>query len=147
MGCDIHVMLEKQNKNTKEWERVLLYRGPVENPEVVDPFNGRNYELFSILAGVRGWQEPLIDPRGLPQDMSDSSKKEIDWWEGGYHTPTWYDMYELITFVERYRDKEGYGCLTDFVQNLNVYFEFVLLYYWAEYVKPNQYRAIIFFDN
>ncbi len=31
---------------------------------------GRDYHLFGLLAGVRGWVKPLVEPRGLPEKNS-----------------------------------------------------------------------------
>ena len=146
MGCDIHVVLERKIED--KWQGVFVYRVTDANAiQKVEPYDGRNYELFSILAGVRGSHEPLIDPRGLPNDMSGATLEIIDWWEGDYHTPTWYDMFELNTFADRYKDNEEYARFIDFVKYLNIYFEYALLWYWSDVIKPNQYRAIIFFDN
>jgi len=65
MGTDIHLFAEKKNSDL-DWEHV-----PVEVP-----YDGRNYKLFSILAGVRNWGGfagcdtgnpliPIAGPRGF----------------------------------------------------------------------------------
>lgn len=59
-------------------------------------YSGRNYELFGILAGVRSFFiEPLIPPRGLPSDMSDTLQDIADHYYE--HTGHWYTLEELIT--------------------------------------------------
>ena len=147
MGCDIHVYIERKIEDQDEWENVSLYRVRDNGIEMVDPYNGRNYELFSILAGVRGWQEPLIAPRGLPSEMNIKTVKEIEWWDEDYHTPTWYDLFELNMFAEKYKDNEDYKSFIFFVDCINTYIEYAVLFYWRDLIKPNQYRVIIFFDN
>ena len=149
MGCDITMYIEK---NTDEvyniWENVSLYRvGKYShNLEKVSPYNGRNYELFSILAGVRGWHEPLIEPRGLPENLSREVEKEERWWEKEYHTPTWYDLKELLLYREMYKDNEDYKVFEDFVGNILYYLELAEEYVWVD-VPPNKYRVIMWFDS
>lgn len=59
MGCDIHCYIEYKNKDSDKdfWQ----YFGGRINP-------GRNYLLFSKLAGVRGGEDaaPKYPPRGMP---------------------------------------------------------------------------------
>lgn len=54
MGCDIHTCL--QVKKGAKWETIAT-----------DIYDGRNYALFSVLAGVRGQEEPIAKPRGYPK--------------------------------------------------------------------------------
>lgn len=56
MGCDIHGVL--QHKEKGQWV----------DKEILDI--DRNYSLFGVLAGVRGFYEvPIDEPRGLPKDF------------------------------------------------------------------------------
>lgn len=57
MGCDIHAYIE-----FRDGDRWSGFAGRV-NP-------GRNYKVFGILAGVRTDGPPVIQPRGVPPDMS-----------------------------------------------------------------------------
>lgn len=57
MGCDIHCYIECKRKDSKYW-----YLFGNMNP-------GRNYTLFSVLAGVRGDESPLYPVRGIPSDL------------------------------------------------------------------------------
>ncbi len=59
MGCDIHVYIEYRRKNDTENNEWFGFGGKI-NP-------GRNYLMFSIMAGVRG-DFILFSPRGLPPD-------------------------------------------------------------------------------
>ena len=148
MGCDIHVYLEKNvDEKYDIWQRVGLYRIDEydKNIKVVDPYNCRNYDLFAILAGVRGQKDALVSPRGLPKNLSQEVEKEEKWWEGGYHTPTWYDLSELYLYRKMYKDKEDYGCLINFVDSIEYYLDFAGEYVYE--VKPNQYRVIMWFDS
>lgn len=59
MGCDINGVLQKREPNTNEWTTFA----PIERF-----FDGRNYLLFGILAGVRdSYVEIISDNRGLPE--------------------------------------------------------------------------------
>ena len=59
-------------------------------------YSGRNYELFGILAGVRDHNNDSIDdPRGLPEDVSEVTKKESDRWDGDGHSHSWLTLKEL----------------------------------------------------
>ena len=74
MGCDIHSAIEVYNGKRWQWLKppLLAALGGVE----VRPawlFTERDYEAFTILAGVRhdiASITPLADPRGLPKDLS-----------------------------------------------------------------------------
>lgn len=112
MGCDIHVTLERYNKESKRWEPLNLYKkNPDDTFEPIPVYDGRNYELFGLLAGVRGSSHffkggygYIVEPRGLPEDMS--SYAQFKWEEGKdedgrvwWHTPTWYDFCELENYA------------------------------------------------
>lgn len=58
MGCDIHIAVEV--KDGGRWRMLDM-------PEI---YNGRNYGLFAILAGVRNCHDikPIDGPRGFPVD-------------------------------------------------------------------------------
>lgn len=117
MGCDIHVFLEKRNKDTNQWESMSLYKKNSDNTyEPIPVYDGRNYELFGLLAGVRGSSHffsggygYIVEPRGLPSDLSPYTQNE---WEKGkdesgrqwWHTPTWYDFCELETYAYLLKD-------------------------------------------
>jgi len=59
-------------------------------------YEGRNYNLFAVLAGVRGYGPPLIEPRGLPDDVSLETLDDYNYWQGDAHTPHWYSLRELL---------------------------------------------------
>ncbi len=109
MGCDIHVYLEKYTSVNGEYKWVNVDHwqlnpdfGSHENEREYDliPFYwGRNYDLFSILAEVRGSYDPIDDPRGLPEDVTDATRKEFERWGRDAHTPSHYTLKELKDYL------------------------------------------------
>jgi hypothetical protein len=100
MGCDIHMLAEKRNKKTKQWEVI----GPVfkdsytASQKSSEPYQGRNYELFAFLADVRNRFEitPIAEQKGWPEDMSKEIKEDlVDYWDSDGHSATWYTVKEL----------------------------------------------------
>lgn len=63
MGCDIHCYIEYREKDRSEWND---FGGRI-NP-------GRNYWMFTAMAGVRGDDIPHIEPRGRLKDMASSAR-------------------------------------------------------------------------
>ena len=57
MGCDIHMYAEVKNTHTNKWEKVgNVFKSDYsfKEDELIDePYEMRNYTLFSVLAGVR----------------------------------------------------------------------------------------------
>lgn len=98
MGCDIHVFCERYNKESKRWENLSLYKKNEGGTfKEVNVYDGRDYQLFGLLAGVRSIINPFVIPRGIPDDLScEVSKKYGD--GEYYHTSTWYDYCELNAY-------------------------------------------------
>ena len=159
MGCDIHVFLEKRNKETNKWEHLTLYKKNYDDKlEPASVFDGRNYYLFGLLAGVRGFVEPLVDPRGIPDDLSDYVAEEWKSWDGDAHTPTWYDFCELDAYERSINSKRNAPAVDDdeyddydYANRGFVYFmgniRCVLDAYWMWYPEPHEVRVIMWFDN
>ena len=103
MGCDIHCNLEYRRNKESDWYDIDLYKkneyfGEDDEPEYwkVSLYNGRSYFLFGLLAGVRNYSvEPISQPRGVPDDVSESIKEYYNKWGDDAHTPSWYTLYEL----------------------------------------------------
>ena len=108
MGADIHLFTEiKKSINSEDkwvnvdnWRYNPYYQEGNNNWErmlsVESIYSGRNYELFGILAGVRNRNNDMIDdPRGLPEDVSEVTKKESDRWDGDGHSHSWLTLREL----------------------------------------------------
>lgn len=93
MGCDIHFFVEY--KRDGAWHSADVWGvGAKRCPARWHRFyEGRRYELFGKLAGVRGDGPALVEPRGLPDNMS----HELAAWtyEDVDHTPSWLTLAEL----------------------------------------------------
>lgn len=59
MGCDIHCYVEYKRKDQDSWRDF----GKRINP-------GRNYWMFGMMAGVRLEVPPVVEPRGIPNDLA-----------------------------------------------------------------------------
>lgn len=127
MGCDIHVHTEKlvnihitgdeyQQKwiNTdwfKQNEEFVMYPEckNVERWETVDPYCGRDYHLFGILADVRYIEDMIhsMGPRrGIPEDADPLTKSQFDEYN---HSPTWFTLKELIKYKIRMKKRKHIG--------------------------------------
>lgn len=150
----MHVLIERKDENGN-WQQVKLYRKDkyTGKLEIVDPYPGRCYDLFSILAGVRGAYDPIKYPTGVPQDMSDDVRKSYEYWEDDMHSATSYDMMELAYWVEKFKNfekddeeaKERYELLKGFYDDMVAYISFVEYFFYLTGV--NQYRVIMWFDS
>jgi hypothetical protein len=113
MGCDIHLYVEA--KHNGKWVNVDEY-------EIVHPdttysykkikypyYDGRNYDLFAILANVRNGHgfagiktgegfNPISEPKGLPVDVSPEVLHEADGWEGDGHSHSWHTVADLFAY-------------------------------------------------
>lgn len=89
MGCDINMHVEC--KHGANWKR--------HNREIYD---GRDYELFGILAGVRGSHTPISYPKGFPFNVSNEVLQDYDSWESVAHSASW------LTFDEIYNSRFDY---------------------------------------
>lgn len=132
MGADIHMMAEKRSRYTdesKEWQPVLAaifessyYRDGEQlsdwnAPYTFQPYEDRNYRLFSVLANVRNGDglTPIAEPRGLPQDIH----KFTDWYLEDVdpidHSATWLTLEEVMAYpwTEIESDWPGHKTLAD----------------------------------
>lgn len=98
MGCDIHMHAEVRGSDGK-WEPVFpksphSYWDEDRYPRVYD---GRNYRLFALLAGVRNdcGVTPIDLPRGKPDDLSEAYESEFDSYFGD-HSFSWLLLGELL---------------------------------------------------
>ena len=95
MGCDIHLLYQKQING--HWQSVRVKN----NPTAVysdGPLEGRNYTIFAFLAGVRNYDaiKPIAEPRGLPSDLNDETFAQEC--EDYGHTPSWLSIDELLKY-------------------------------------------------
>lgn len=107
MGCDIHLYVEKRVNGVwvtaDEWSKTDC--GFV-HKEIYD---GRNYDLFAILADVRNGREfagcytgegfnPIADQRGFPADVCKEVKLEYIRWCGDGHSYSYFTVEELLEY-------------------------------------------------
>jgi len=126
MGCDIHLYTEAQKTvNDKlQWINIDNWRfNPYftdgtdgeQKMEVKNLYRNRNYDLFTLLAGVRDYTgaTPFIaDPRGIPEDASPQTKEEAQRWGGDGHTHSWLTLAEIREFHESGPTKKYTGLIT-----------------------------------
>lgn len=120
MGCDIHMRAEVRNNG--KWELIgEIFKNQYydadkqltdwNKPLVNEPYDGRNYNLFAILANVRNGRgfagvktsdalNYISEPKGYPDDMSEELKKD-DWFsvenvDG--HSASYFNLQELESF-------------------------------------------------
>ena len=75
-------------------------------PKYMFLYNGRNYNLFSMLADVRNGYKcngklymitPISEPRGVPSDASDAYKEYVEEWGVDGHSHSYFTLAELDT--------------------------------------------------
>jgi hypothetical protein len=115
-GTDIHIRLEKINKNG-EWIPLDYYQIREDWEKYKDtcktfPFfpvsiyDSRDFELFGLLAGVASmYPEPIAEARGIPASANKYIKDEYA--VSKYkHTPSWLTLGELRkTWYEHSQDE------------------------------------------
>ena len=104
MGCDIHVYTEFKKEN-KTWVNVdkiiknIYFNGEwlFEDEYCIIPiYDYRNYELFEVLAGVRGNMDDAIHyPKGIPDDISKLTQDQYKHWSLIAHSQSYFTLYEL----------------------------------------------------
>lgn len=146
MGCDIHLFAEvKENKKywqiikpnfpctwcngtgeskitnrkTKEETRKVCYGCKGSNIASYW-YDGRNYDLFGMLANVRNGRgfagvytgegfKPVTDPKGLPEDTNYNIKDKSDMWGLDGHSHSYLTVKELKEYFskEQFTTKSG----------------------------------------
>jgi hypothetical protein len=113
MGCDIHLYVEA--KRNGKWVNVDEYE--IAHPDTTYSYekikypyyDGRNYDLFAILADVRNGHgfagiktgegfNPISEPKGLPVDISLEVLHKADEWEGDGHSHSWHTVADLLAY-------------------------------------------------
>lgn len=64
-------------------------------------YDGRNYDVFAVLADVRNYDgrlKPIDQPRGLPDDVSHEIKQESDNYGIDGHSHQWLDLDEVLNY-------------------------------------------------
>jgi len=141
MGCDIHLYVEKLDRGV--WTFVAPQVGKCPDCEgtgepyhklestrccwscngkglrEIDWYEGRNYTLFGVLAGVRGGEAQIDDPRGVPDNMS-NTVDEIHWAGApDIHSHSWFTLKELLDHNWTQYHDEYQSCEHFVVDTLN----------------------------
>jgi hypothetical protein len=63
-------------------------------------FDGRNYNLFAILANVRNYHNfnPISEPRGIPSDVTEFVSKAYESWGCDAHSASYHTLQQLLDF-------------------------------------------------
>lgn len=163
MGCDIHLYTEtKRTKNGEEywWCADYFTLNPYYHDEAFEDekeyecnelWGGRNYDVFTALAGVRNTGVEMIDkPRGLPDDVSEVIKKFAEEYAQDGHSHSWLTAEELLKY-----DKRNPGIITYLVKavkkrmrevfNFSEFFDGSRKDFYKKYGE--QFRIVFWFDN
>jgi hypothetical protein len=89
MGCDIHVFCENYNQETGLWEPDL----EDDDNDIRSIYVSRNYGLFGTIANVRHEYPWSLDPKGLPDDVTDPIRDYMD--GDDIHSVSYIDKHEL----------------------------------------------------
>ncbi len=150
MGCDVHFYTEvKQPDGTwklfGEFERESEDEGGYLQQKGRSLYDGRNYNLFAILADVRNGRgfagiktgegfNPISEPRGVPDDASAEYKEIVDNWAGDGHSHSHHTLRQLLDYDwTQTTQLQGWTSLKEWVR-------------WAPYWRdrghgPNSYSA------
>lgn len=123
--------MEAQNENT------------LPNIYTCTPYDGRNYNLFGVLAGVRVNKiEPIDYPRDLPEDLSEEIRDEYTYWGSAAHSTSYYYLSELLKSKYRKLDVET---LKDY--GISHFFKDVLDRCVQIADDPKDFRILFWFDS
>ena len=96
MGCDIHMHIEIRYNG--KWVHYAC------------PSIDRNYTLFGIMAGVRGEGPAIVEPKGVPNNMSVVTRLSWEKWGPDAHTASWFNEEEidlLSARLKKLREQSG----------------------------------------
>jgi hypothetical protein len=113
MGCDIHLYVEKLENGVwmpaDQWVPDEDDERKLSVPYGTGFYDGRNYDLFAILANVRNGYGfagcdtgdgfvPIAMPRGLPDGVTPVVKAESDYWDCDGHSHSWLTLAEILAY-------------------------------------------------
>lgn len=106
MGTDITMYIEQNQRirygsDEREWKSREIF---ALNNRRFPVYDGRNYQIFSILAGVRskGNVEPIANPRGIPEDTCEYIKSQMKEVDDYIYTTSYVTLKELLQHYEKY---------------------------------------------
>jgi hypothetical protein len=142
MSTDIFGWVEIQDPEDEIWDGVLN----------AGHFMGQNYPLFAALFGVRDdiGVIPIAAERGLPTNVSDEVKCDIDsWGDSPFWSHTWISWTELGSLVWVDDVKDGVRVKTTFDGKVTIYRDWRLLFelmrQFAEYFGELNVRLVVWF--
>jgi hypothetical protein len=93
MGCDIHAVIEIKHGAVFWWWAAEVH---------ID----RDYQLFTLLAGVRCPDRVIkyIEPRGWPDPCSYRVTHLAEEWEDDGHSASWLTVEECEAVIARWKD-------------------------------------------
>lgn len=114
MGCDIHLFVEAKANGKWGPKDAWEMDTDCEPPALKVPYgkrfyDGRNYNLFSILANVRNGYGfagcktgvgfvPIAMPKGMPDDASEAVAGESESWGEDGHSHSWLTLREILEY-------------------------------------------------
>lgn len=158
MGCDIHCYIEYKNDNG-EWvfanPDFKNYKHDNNGWDAIDGFfTDRDYNLFSLLAGVRGGWDAMKEPCGFPNDATEEVSMVYTEYGDDAHTTTWYDVRELQLLVEltaqKFKNMDGLDDYENPIPSLQRFYtivDYILDMNGVYYPKIGEARVIMWFDN
>jgi len=87
MGADIHIYGEVRRGPGSEWKSV----------DLEDMYFGRNYELFTALANVRGYNGR--DPKGFPEGFIERREVDLDMDLNDFHSASYFSTEEFESII------------------------------------------------
>lgn len=103
-------------------------------------YRGRNYYLFSVLAGVRDYGDTprrLSDPRGVPDDASDGYKTIVEQMGSDGHSHSYFTLEELLNVNwDEYKREDWLDDFMDTIERMKLIDN-----------DPSKVRCVFFFDN
>jgi len=125
MGCNIHGYVEV-NRNGRRWE-----------PWLIEPYLDRDYRVFAKLANVRNYGEiePIAEPRGFPENISNEMQELYESLEGDAHSMSWVTAQELLFGLATIEMEIEWHVFVDLVKVLIRFF------------RIENVRFVFFFDN
>lgn len=110
MGCDIHFYVER--REAEKWVSCDAWEtedGDKSVPYGKSFYDGRNYDLFAILADVRNGRGfagsdtgdgfiPIAAPRGIPDDASNEYRGAAEAYGCDGHSHSWFTVAELQAY-------------------------------------------------
>jgi len=162
MGADIHLYVERKLMNG-EWAFVRNLNETI-NGDGIRPWggakdkviggfwklSGRNYNLFALLAGVRG-DGP--EPKGLPSDVSDLIHEEHERYRSDAHSASWSKPLEFMeAYIASQQAYEEIEPLDKYVQvRVTEGAEMALEVFMRDMCSldtdGHEYRFVFWFDN